>query len=118
MRRYAKSRFRLGLLIFLLGAIVFSATRGFAQNSPATGPAGTSAASTAAPKQGLFQVIIQNIDPVFVIIMLLSVTGLTLIIQGFMKNRAGVVIPDETIPRIREMIGARQFKELIDFTDV
>jgi biopolymer transport protein ExbB len=119
MRRYVTSRFRLGLLIFMLGAVVFTTTYGFAQNSPATGPAGTAGTTTTgAPKEGLFQIIIQNIDPVFVIIMLLSITGLTLIIQGFMKNRTGVVIPPETINRIRDMIAARQFKELIDFTDV
>jgi biopolymer transport protein ExbB len=47
----------------------------------------------------------------------LSVTGLTLIIQGFMKNRASVMIPPETTARIRDMIAGRQFKELIDFTE-
>src|SRR5205814_7180110 len=51
------------------------------------------------------------------IIALLSITGLTLIIQGFITNRREVLMPEETTNRIREMIAARQFKELIEFTE-
>jgi len=42
---------------------------------------------------------------------------LTLIIQGFIKNRASVFMPEPTTNQIREMIAARRFKELIDFTE-
>ena len=54
-------------------------------------------------------------DPVFWIIGLLSIYGLTLIIQGFIKNRHSVLMPDETTEQIREMINQRKFKELLEF---
>jgi biopolymer transport protein ExbB len=55
-------------------------------------------------------------DPVFWIIMLLSVLGMTLIIQGFIINRQSVLMPDSTTDQIREMINQRKFKELLEFT--
>jgi biopolymer transport protein ExbB len=60
---------------------------------------------------------LDNIDLVSIVIALLSVTGLTLIIQGFIKIRAGALIPEASTNHIRELIGQRQFKELIDFTE-
>jgi biopolymer transport protein ExbB len=50
-------------------------------------------------------------------IAILSTVGLTLIIQGFIKNRASVFMPEETTNQIREMISQRKFKELIEFTE-
>ena len=41
--------------------------------------------------------------------------GVTLIIQGFVKNRRTVLMPEESINHIRELIGQRQFKELIEY---
>src|SRR5258706_6760398 len=61
--------------------------------------------------------ILSHIDFVSVTIGLLSVTGLTLIIQGFIKIRAGALIPESSTNHIRELIGRREFKELIDFTE-
>src|SRR5436190_13291961 len=61
--------------------------------------------------------ILDNIDLVSIVIALLSVTGLTLIIQGFIKIRAGSLIPEASTNHIRELIGRREFKELIDFTE-
>jgi biopolymer transport protein ExbB len=111
MRRYASSKFRLALLIFMLAGFVITVSTSFAQPTTAADDA------PAVPKEGLFSLIMNNLDPVFFIIMGLSVTGLTLIIQGFMKNRAAVMIPEDTTARIRDMIANRQFKELIDFTE-
>jgi biopolymer transport protein ExbB len=68
-------------------------------------------------KKGILQLIITNIDFVSITIGLLSVTGLTLIIQGFIKIRAGALIPESSTEHIRELIGRREFKELIDFTE-
>jgi biopolymer transport protein ExbB len=62
-------------------------------------------------------VILANKDPVFFIILLLSVVGLTLIIKGFIKNRASVFMPETSTAAIREMIMAKKFKELIEFTE-
>src|SRR5207249_6587535 len=71
------------------------------------------------PKQqtGLFTVIMSNRDPVFFLIMLCSVAGVTLIIQGFIKNRRSVLMPEMSINHIRELINQRQFKELIEYTE-
>ncbi len=81
----------------------------FAQGAP----------GAAAPKQktGLFQVIMGNRDFVFFTIILCSVIGVTLIIQGFIKNRASVLMPDASVNHIRELINQRQFKELIEYTE-
>jgi biopolymer transport protein ExbB len=76
------------------------------------------AAATDEKPQGLIHLIMSNMgDGVFWTIAVLSVTGLTLIIQGFLKNQASVLIPEETTNQIREMIGQRKFKELIEFTE-
>src|SRR5690606_30164500 len=50
-------------------------------------------------------------------ILVCSIIGVTLIIQGFIKTRKETMIPEATNNRIREMIGARQFRELIEFTE-
>jgi biopolymer transport protein ExbB len=112
MRGYATSRFRLLLLGLMLAAVVATAATTFGQDA-------TAGAAAAAPKgASTFQLVFSNLnDPIFWIIAILSVIALTLIIQGFIQNRSEALMPEETTNRIREMIGARQFKELIDFTD-
>src|SRR6478735_9018673 len=52
-----------------------------------------------------------------IIILALSITGLTFIIQGFIKNRASVLLPEESTNHIRDLIGQKKFKELIEFTE-
>jgi len=113
LRRYASSKFRIGLLAALLGTVVFVGT-GWAQDA---GGGGGGAAGETVTKSTLFSVIFTHIDPIFVIIALLSVVWLTLIIQGFIKNRAAVLIPEGTTNQIREMIQQKRFKELIEFTE-
>jgi biopolymer transport protein ExbB len=116
MRRYARSKLRIGLFVLMIAATVFIANIGNAQNTPAA-PANNNVKVATAPTS-LFQVIMANTDPVFFLIMLCSVIGVTLIIQGFIKNRRSVVIPEPSVNAIREMINQRQFKELIEFTEV
>ncbi|MEA2734938.1 MAG: biopolymer transport protein ExbB, partial [Humisphaera sp.] len=122
------SKFRIVLLIALLGAAVFvlSGSDGFAQSSQpvaaapgSSSPAGAGApsASSDRPKQTLVQLIFGHLDFVFFTIAALSITGLTLIIQGFIKNRASVFMPPTSTNTIRELIGQRRFRELIDFTE-
>jgi len=111
MRRYASSKFRIGLLALLLGAVVF-VTTGYAQ--------ATGGGAAAAPAKGgnVFTLILQHlVDPVFWTIAILSVTALTLIIQGFIQNRASVMLPEASHNQIRELIGQKKFKELIEFTE-
>jgi biopolymer transport protein ExbB len=98
--------------------VVLIAGPGHAQ-SPTTASANSSSAAdnpTRAPV-GLFQVIMSNTDPIFFLIVICSIAGVTLIIQGFIQNRRSVLIPMPTVNQIRELIQQRQFKELIDFTE-
>jgi biopolymer transport protein ExbB len=99
------------VLAVMLVTIGFTAGQGWAQS------AGAPAAPAEKP-QGLVYLILQNMnDGVFWTIAALSLTGLTLIIQAFIKNRASVFMPEETTNQIREMVAQRKFKELIDFTE-
>lgn len=109
MRRH-KSKFRIALYITLIVAGIFLANGGFA----------LAAGEATAPKvkpEGVFSLILHNMDPVFFVIVACSIAGMTLIIQGFVQNRAVVFMPEETTNQIREMIAARKFKELIEFTE-
>jgi biopolymer transport protein ExbB len=105
------------LLLALIATVVFIASSSsFAQNGGGGGAGG--AATEAKPqKQGILSLILGHIDFVSVIIAGLSIWGLTLIIQGFIKIRAGALIPESSTNHIRELIGRREFKELIDFTE-
>jgi|GEM_PF-344554 len=110
--KYSTSRIRLVLLAALMGVTVLVSGRGFAQNSaPAAAPA------AAAKTEGVFSLLAHDITFVSVTIILLSVVGVTLIIQGFIKCRRSVFMPTETLNTIRELIAQKRFKELIDFTD-
>lgn len=113
MRRYASSKVRIGLMVACIAAVVFvMSSAGYAQ-----APAGTGGTTTVLQKKNLLQLILGHIDFVSITIAILSVTGLTLIIQGFIKIRAGALIPESSTNHIRELIGRREFKELIDFTE-
>ena len=115
MRRYASSKFRIVLLVALIGAVAFITTSGFGQTPPTGG--GATNTQVVGQKKGLFALILSHIDFVFVIIALLSVIGLTLIIQGLIKVRRSVLIPEESTQHIRDLIARREFKELIEFTE-
>src|SRR5829696_1864597 len=129
MRQYANSKFRLLVLIALMTAAIVTATSSYAQDAAPTGggaaaaPAGgggtgsAGAATTTKAAGGLLQLILGHVDAVTITIVIRSIVGLTLIIQGFIKNRASVFMPEPTTNQIREMIAARRFKELIDFTE-
>jgi biopolymer transport protein ExbB len=106
MRRYL-----LNVRVLLLAGLLLALGLAF------TLPAFAQEESTPAVKKSLMSVILANKDPVFFIILILSVVGLTLIIQGFIKNRASVFMPETSTAAIREMIMAKKFKELIEFTE-
>jgi biopolymer transport protein ExbB len=112
MRRYATSKYRLLLLLVLLVSATLLVRTGFAQTP------GDNGAAPADKPQGLFTLIMSHDDdPILWTIAALSVFGLTLIIQGFIKNRASVFMPEATTEQIRQMISERKFKELIEFTE-
>ena len=99
---------RIGLFIVMMAAVAFTAGSVLAQAS-------TGSTAEQAQPEGLTHLILGHIDGIFITIGVLSITGLTLIIQAFIKNRASVFMPEATTNLIREMISQRKFKELIDF---
>src|SRR5688500_4028000 len=116
MRRYHKFRIVLLAALLLASAFVFTGT-GFAQgaNGAAADPN-----APAKPEVGTldsFGILLRHPDFVSITILLLSVVGLTLIVQGFIKARAAVMFPDASTNHIRDLIANRQFKELIEFTE-
>src|SRR4051812_20178761 len=114
-RCYSYSKRRIALFIVMMAAIgVTVASSTFGQATGA-GPAGPAAPHKEGAK--LLQLILGHVDFVFITIGVLSIWGLTLIIQASMKNRASVFMPEETTNQIREMISQRKFKELIEFTE-
>ena len=114
MRRYASSKFRIMLLVMAVGAIVF-VTTAYAQ-TPGTDQPTAEQLSRDTTFFGL--IVKQATDPILWLIGILSVTALTLIIQGFIKNRASVMLPETSNNQIRELIAQKKFKELIEFTEV
>jgi len=111
MRRYASSKFRIGIMVAMIAAVVFvTNSDGFAQ-------AGGAAPAAAPQKENLIQLIMGHIDFVSITIGILSIIALTLIIQGFIKVRASVLMPEASVNHIRELVGRREFKELIEFTE-
>jgi biopolymer transport protein ExbB len=109
MRRYVSSKLGLLLLAGLMLGLLAFAGPAFAQDPAADAPKKEPA--------GLITIILSHVDFVFVVIMLLSIIGLTLIFQGFIKNRASVFMPETSTATIREMISQKKFKELIEFTE-
>jgi biopolymer transport protein ExbB len=106
---------RLILLAVMLTAAGVLVSTSFAQG---TGAAGGGAAGVEPKPATVLQLVMSHwADPVFITIFVLSVVGLTLIIQGFITNRASVLMPESTNNQIRDMIATRRFKELIDFTE-
>jgi biopolymer transport protein ExbB len=116
MRAYATSRLRLVLLVFLIGAAIFIASRrSFAADVSSTGS--VSDPNAPGPKPGVLSLVLSNQDPVFYTILALSVVGMTLIIQGIVNNRMSAFLPQQTTDLIREMITQRRLQELFDFTE-
>ncbi len=111
--RYA--RFRIVLFTVLIGVIVFTVADGWAQTAAA--PAAAKPAAEQGMLKLLFQLIMGHVDFVFITIAVLSMTGVTLIIQGFIKFRSSAFMPQATTNQIRDMIEQRKFKELIEFTE-
>ena len=117
MRRFLSSKFPIVLLALFLGVAFFAS----AAHAQATDAGAAPAAQTGADASAIvvvFGLVVKHIiDPVTIVIGILSITATTLIIQGFIKNRASVIIPEASNNHIRELIGQKKFKELIDFTE-
>lgn len=126
MRRYATSRLRIGILVFLLAAAFVAGGRALGQSEgSAADTSGTNGSAAVQPQQELhrtnpFRLLMRQdtlTDFVFWTIVICSVIGVSLIIQGFIKVKREALIPQASTNRMREMIAQRQFKELLDFTE-
>jgi biopolymer transport protein ExbB len=95
-------------LLLAVGAALWLAAPAWGQ-APATRPTHISV--------NPFALVADNLDFVFWIILACSITGVTLIIQGFIKARASVIFPADTTLRLRAFIENRQFRELLDYTE-
>jgi biopolymer transport protein ExbB len=109
MRRFLSSKL-MALGLPLLG-VALTASTSFAQTT------GAGASPAPVSHTGLISLIMQNKDMVFFTIVILSIIGLTFIIQGFIKTRAEVLMPEASTNHIRDLISQRQFKELIEYTE-
>ncbi len=124
--------FRVGVLAVMLVGVVVIATSGLAQTRPGAAPnvAAPGAAPAASPAPAplpapaaepvslnLTQMILGHLDFVFYTIFALSIIGLALIIQGFIRNREAVFMPRATTEKIESMIKERRYRELQEFTE-
>jgi biopolymer transport protein ExbB len=113
IREFARSRFGVVLLTTLLGVAFFTATS-YAQTATPDEPAVPQSSAIMVTLRLVAQHII---DPITILIALLSIIGLTLIFYGFIKNRESVFMPEATTQQMRELIQQKKFKELIEFTE-
>ena len=117
MRRFFSSyaKFRPLLLALVMGVVILTAVSAYAQTTPPA--AGDAGAAPEVKAEGVFTLVIHHADFITFTILTLSVIGLTLILQGFIRNRASVFMPESSTNTIRELIQQRKFKELIEFTE-
>ena len=107
MRAYGSSKLRLMLLAGLLAVAFFVVRPLYAQ--PTTAPAG--GADVVQPRSA-FALVLENLDFVFAIIAVLSVTGVALIVHAFMRNRREIYMPTPVTNQIRSLIESRNIDEL------
>ena len=109
MRRSALFKPQLVLLVVVAGLALLAAPNfALAQDAGAAAP----------PPQSALDTLIKYVDYGLIgLILCLSIVGMTLILQGFIRNRESVFMPPATTETIRNMIAAKQFKELMDFTE-
>jgi biopolymer transport protein ExbB len=114
MHRFAFSKARIALFVVLLAGAGLTPAA-FAQDAAAPAPGGQ--VITKENKTFFGLILDAKDDPIFWTIVILSIAGMTLIIQGFMQNRPSVMMPEATTEQIRDMISQKKFKELIEFTE-
>jgi hypothetical protein len=105
------------LLVAIASVFATAALPHLAWAQDAAGGSGAAATATETPLTPLDKVI-KTVDYLLVgVILSLSVIGMTLILQGFIRNRTSVFMPPATTETIRAMIQNKQFRELMDFTE-
>ncbi|HEY0008188.1 MAG TPA: hypothetical protein VGB55_05665, partial [Tepidisphaeraceae bacterium] len=90
---------RMILLVAMMAAVAYLASSGYAQE------AGTPAAAAEENAPGsislLLDLVLRNIDFVFIIILLLSMVAMTLIISSILRLRKNAFMPDASIEQMR-----------------
>lgn len=103
--------------VLMLGVMLFAVVY-LVGTSPAQE---TADAATEIERQNIvilvLNIVLKNIDFVFIIIILLSIVAVTMIISSLLRLRKDVFMPDETVNTIRSLIEQKQFKELIEYTE-
>lgn len=108
------------LMIRILAGVVVLVMMGMMVNAQTPTPAGGSApAGDAVVKvpTNPYSLLIENLEMIAYIIIGCSLVAVALIVQGFIRARKSVLLPDASTARMRELIDQRQFKELLDFTE-
>ena len=95
--------------------LVATARPALAQDAAAAAAAPESAPSN--PFALLLETTFINLDPISLLIVLLSVVAVTLIIQAAIRVRKAVLVPETSDEAIRNMIEQRRYKELLEFTE-
>ena len=122
MRPFASFGTKLLLMLVLAGAVLCATPR-FVMAQDAGGAGANAAPAAPAPGPSgppltALDKVIKTIDYMLIgLIIALSIVGMTLILQGFIRNRESVFMPPQTTEAIRSMIQNKQFKELMDFTE-
>src|SRR5207249_4626964 len=117
MRRYSTSPYRIAFLAIMLLAVIVISTTGRAQSTspaPAATPANDVPATNDAVRMNLVELVKGHLDFVFYTIFALSIIGLALIINGFIRNWN--LIPEQPIERMKNLIEQRRYRELQEFT--
>src|SRR5688500_12890237 len=100
--------------------VLFCATAAWAQDAAAADETATAAVAPEERVPGsawLLPIIdLTKFEPVTWTLAICSVVAVTLIIQGFMRVRRAVILPPESVERIQELIGQKQYRELMEFT--
>src|SRR5262245_54758019 len=119
MRRYSTSPYRIALLAIMLIAVIVISTTGRAQTTapaptPAASPGNDVPATNDAVRMNLVELVKGHLDFVFYTIFALSIIGLALIINGFIRNWN--LNPEQPIERMKNLIEQRRYRELQEFT--
>jgi biopolymer transport protein ExbB len=110
MRWFASSRFTLVLFAVLAGVMLLVGGRAYGQAAPAE-------PTVIEVPSNIYYMVLENLELVGITLLGLSVVAVALIIQGFLRVRRPVLLPDDATAQMREMISQRQFRELIEYTE-
>jgi biopolymer transport protein ExbB len=115
----ASSRWlRLGLFLVLI--VMLASSIANAQDAAGNGGAAGGGGGGEAIAPSPYLLPVQSLlapEPISWIIVLCSVLAVTLIIQAIMRARRQALLPEESTAEIERLIDAKNYRELIDFTD-